>query len=71
MGRKFILETDHRALAWLGSMRDTNALITRWFLAIQPFDFEILYKTGSQNCRADYLSRTPQVSEKGGRNITG
>lgn len=38
--RKFRLETDHRALAWLGQMRDNNARITRWFLAIQPFDFE-------------------------------
>lgn len=71
VGRKFKLETDHRALAWLGRMRDTNARITRWFLAIQPFDFDILYKTGSQNCTADYLSRTPQVSEEGGRNVTG
>uniref|UniRef100_A0A8C1TWC8 ribonuclease H n=1 Tax=Cyprinus carpio TaxID=7962 RepID=A0A8C1TWC8_CYPCA len=71
VGRKFILETDHRALAWLGRMRDTNARITRWFLAIQPFDFEILYKAGSQNCAADYLSRTPQVSEEGGGNVTG
>ncbi len=49
LGRKFRLETDHRALAWLGHMRDTNARITRWFLAMQPFDFEVLYRSGSQN----------------------
>lgn len=48
LGHKFRLETDHRALAWLGKMRDTNARITRWFLAIQPFDFEVLYSRGSQ-----------------------
>lgn len=71
MGRKFILKTDHRALSWLGRMRDTNARITRWFLAVQPFDFEVLYKRGSQNCTADYLSRTPQVSEERGGNVTG
>ncbi len=71
MGRKFKLETDHRALTWLGHMRDTNACITRWFLAIQPFDFEILYKSGSQNCTADYLSRIPQESMDRGRNVTG
>lgn len=71
LGRKFRLETDHRALAWLGQMRDTNARITRWFLAIQPFDFEVLYRTGTQNCTADFLSRTPQeVSGEGGGNVT-
>lgn len=71
LGRKFRLETDHRALAWLGKMRDTNARITRWFLAIQPFDFDVLYRAGTQNCTADFLSRTPQeVSGEGGRNVT-
>ena len=50
LGRKFILETDHRALSWLGRMRDTNTRNTRWFLAIQPFDFEVLYRAGAQNC---------------------
>ncbi len=71
LGRKFRLETDHRALAWLGRMRDTNARITRWFLAMQPFDFEVLYMSGSQNCTADFLSRTPQaVSGEGGGNVT-
>lgn len=43
MGRKFKLETDHRALAWLGRMRDTNAHIIRYFLTIQPFNFDVLY----------------------------
>lgn len=71
LGRKFRLETDHRALAWLGRMKDTNARITRWFLAMQPFDFEVLYRSGSQNCTADFLSRTPQVvSGEGGGNVT-
>ncbi len=34
LGRKFRLETDHRALSWLGQMRDTKSIITRWFLAM-------------------------------------
>ncbi len=67
LGRKFRLETDHRALSWLGQMRDTNSIITRWFLAMQPFDFEVLYRSGIQNCTADYLSRTPnEAFEEGG-----
>ncbi len=71
LGRKFRLETDHRTLAWLGHMRDKNARITRWFLPMQPFDFEVLYRSGSQNCTAEFISRIPQaVSEEGGGNVT-
>ena len=41
LGRDFVLETDHRALKWLGTIKDTNARITRWFLALQPFKFHV------------------------------
>ncbi|KAL2103518.1 hypothetical protein ACEWY4_000386 [Coilia grayii] len=71
LGRKFVLETDHRALSWLGRMRDTNSRITRWFLAVQPFDFEVLYRSGKLNITADFLSRVPQgASSEGGGNVT-
>lgn len=59
LGRKFTLQTDHRALVWLNRMKDTNARITRWFLSLQPFEFEVVYRKGQQNCTADFLSRTP------------
>lgn len=59
LGRKFTLEIDHRALTWLGRMKDTNSRIMQWFLAIQPFHFEVQYRKGPQNCTADFLSRTP------------
>lgn len=36
LGRDFLLETDHRALQWLGHMKDSNARITHWFLACRP-----------------------------------
>lgn len=66
IGREFTLETDHRALTWLNQMKDTNARITRWFLAVQPFQFKVNYRTGLENCAADFLSRTPQrVSREG------
>ncbi|KAF0038912.1 hypothetical protein F2P81_009396 [Scophthalmus maximus] len=70
LGRKFILETDHRVLSWLQNMRDTNSRITQWFLAMQPFDFDFLYRKGNDNCTADYLSRKPQLSSpEGGVNV--
>ena len=72
LGREFVLETDHRALSWLQNMKDTNSRITRWFLAMQPYDFVVQYRKGSENCTADFLSRTPQgASSEGGGNVTG
>lgn len=72
LGRRFTLETDHRALTWLGRMKDTNARITRWFLSMQPFVFDVVYRKGPQNCTADFLSRTPQVvSKRRGRKCHG
>lgn len=62
LGRKFTLETDHCALSWLTNMKDTNSRITRWFLAIQPFDFEVQNRKGNENCAADFLSRAQQGS---------
>src|SRR4029434_5917118 len=59
IGRDFTLETDHRALQWLGRMKDSNARITRWFLALQPYRFTVRYRAGKQNIVADFLSRHP------------
>lgn len=72
LGWKFIPETDHRALTWHQNLRDTNSRITRWFLAMQPFNFDVLYRNGREKCTADYLSRTPQgSSSEGGENVMG
>ena len=72
LGREFDLDTDHRALTWFQSMKDRNARVTRWYLALQPFRFHIRHKAGKQNITADYLSRLPllaNLEEKGG-NVT-
>ncbi len=37
LGREFTLCSDHAPLQWLHRMKDTNARITRWYLALQPF----------------------------------
>lgn len=41
LGREFDLETDHRALTWLNYMKDNHSRLTRWYLALQPFQFQI------------------------------
>ena len=57
IGKEFILETDHRALQWIHRMKDTNARITRWYLSLQPYRFQVQYRPGHRNVIADFLSR--------------
>jgi hypothetical protein len=54
---KFTVMTDHQALKWLEVNKSNNARLTRWFLALQPYHFNIEYKQGSKNQNADFLSR--------------
>ena len=37
LGRHFVVQTDHRALEWLDRMKDNNARLTQWSLALQPY----------------------------------
>ena len=39
-----------------------DAIIARWALALQEFDFKVEYKPGSQNGNADVLSRRDSLS---------
>jgi hypothetical protein len=61
-GRHFHLITDHAALKWLHTMRDTaeggvSSRLTRWIMRLQEYDFEIHHKPGAQHQDADALSR--------------
>ncbi len=69
-GREFSLETDHRALTWLHSMKDHNGRVMRWYLSQQPF--KVRHRPGRLNVVADYLSRFPASNrlEEGGGNVT-
>lgn len=58
-GRKFILYTDHRPLAWIHSLKEPNSKLTRWRLRLQEYQFDTIYKKGKQNSNADALSRIP------------
>lgn len=60
LGRDFILQTDHRGLQWLHTMKDTNNRIARWVLEMQPYRFTVQYQPGKSNVVADFLSRHPR-----------
>lgn len=65
LGREFDLETDHRALSWINAMKDSNARVTRWYLALQPFRYKVRHIPGRKNVIADYLSRYPSSTQLG------
>ena len=56
-GRKFTLQTDHRALVWLQKIKSHNQRLLRWSLSLQDFDFQIQHIPGKLNIVADSLSR--------------
>ncbi|KAL1263574.1 hypothetical protein QQF64_006313 [Cirrhinus molitorella] len=57
LGRRFTLLTDHAPLQWMSRAKDTNARVTRWFLALQDFNFTVKHRAGVDNANADGLSR--------------
>lgn len=61
-GRRFTLRTDHQALTTLHTTKGMNRAglrIARWSARLLCFDYDVIYKPGSQNYTADCLSRLP------------
>ena len=61
-GRHFKLITDHSALRWLQTMRDSvaggiSSRLTRWSLRLQEYKFDIEHKPGKAHHDADAISR--------------
>jgi len=55
-GTKFHIQTDHRALQYLESLKAANSRLARWAMFLQGFDFTIAYRPGPSNSNADCLS---------------
>ncbi|XP_063954090.1 uncharacterized protein K02A2.6-like [Lytechinus pictus] len=64
-GRRFKIITDHKPL--LGLFGNNKAIplmvsprVIRWSLILAAYEYEIVYKPGSENANADALSRLPR-----------
>ena len=64
-GCRFTVITDHKALVRFLHSRILNRRLHGWLLQLLQFDFEILYRPGSENCDADALSRQAWDSREG------
>lgn len=61
VGAKIIIYTDHVAIRYLLSKKDTKPRLLRWILLLQESDLEIKYKKGTNNMVANHLSRLENV----------
>ena len=74
LGAPFVIQTDYRSLEWLDKLKENNPRLTRWSLALQPYQYCVVYRAGKANSNADALSRgfpstsgaTSVSQEKGG-----
>lgn len=74
LGRPFTIQTDHRSLELLDQLKEDNSRLTRWSLALQLYQYSVVYRAGQANGNTDGLSRLDSVSdrcvaEEGERNV--
>jgi len=71
LGRPFTLWSDHAPLQWLHRMKDANTWITRWYQALEPFNFKVIHRPGNRMVVADFLSRSAEGESVLGRRDPG
>nr|GEW35263.1 reverse transcriptase domain-containing protein [Tanacetum cinerariifolium] len=52
---KSIVYTDHSALKYLFSTKDSKAILLRWVLLLQEFTFKVIDTKGAENLAADHV----------------
>ena len=63
-GRDYKVRTDHQALVYLQQMKLVDNRLLRTYEDLNIGNFTIEYIRGKDNCVADYLSRSPQLTNE-------
>ena len=58
-GRKFLIRTDHGALAWLLRFKNPEGQVARWLEVLNTYEFNIEHRPGRHHGNCDGLSRRP------------
>lgn len=61
-GFHFKILTDCHSLLWLHNLKDPQGRLARWALRLQPYDYEIIHRKGSDHAVPDFLSRAVPIS---------
>ena len=61
--RKFVLRTDHHALKWIRDMENPAGMVGRWQEILSHFDFDVVFRKGTQHRNADTLSRIDHAED--------
>jgi transposase InsO family protein len=64
LGKKFLIQTDHKPLVYLQQIKDQNVRLQKIALKLQGYQFTIEHRPGVKNQNADHLSRYPVVPLK-------
>ena len=56
-GQKFLIVTDHAALAYLKNMVNPVGKLGRWLMTLNGYNFDIINRPGKQHSNVDFLSR--------------
>ncbi|GBL98923.1 hypothetical protein AVEN_165739-1 [Araneus ventricosus] len=56
---EFLIMTDHNPLAWLKNNASLNPRLTRWALALQPYNYTVVHRSDRNHKNVDALSLIP------------
>ena len=62
-GQKMYLQTDHKNITWLGSMKKFSGRLRRWVLRLVEYNAEVAYRKVAYLYVADCLSRNSLKGE--------